>query len=121
MGYRSTPLTDPPSMSAVSHAVEWVSAISLGSIATLVAGVAVAAIGFLMLTGRLPLKRGVTVVLGGFILFGAQNIAEALINSSTDLAYETEKATTQLERPALAPAAPRSYGYDPYAGASVPF
>ena len=46
----------------------------LGNVATAVAVIAVAAIGFMMLTGRINWRYGATVVLGLFVLFGAGSI-----------------------------------------------
>jgi type IV secretion system protein VirB2 len=43
-------------------------------VATAVAVIAVAAIGFMMLTGRINWRYGATVVLGLFVLFGAGSI-----------------------------------------------
>jgi type IV secretion system protein VirB2 len=46
----------------------------MGEVASGVAVVAVAVVGFLMLTGRLNWRYGATVILGCFILFGATTI-----------------------------------------------
>jgi type IV secretion system protein VirB2 len=45
-----------------------------GGIATAVAVIAVAFVGFMMLTGRMNWKHGITVIIGCFILFGAATI-----------------------------------------------
>jgi type IV secretion system protein VirB2 len=50
----------------------------LGSIATTAAIIAVAAIGFIMLTGRLNWRFGATVVVGVFIIFGAGSIVTGI-------------------------------------------
>jgi type IV secretion system protein VirB2 len=50
----------------------------LGNVATAVAVIAVAAVGFMMLTGRINWKYGATVVLGLFILFGAASIVAGI-------------------------------------------
>lgn len=46
-------LVDPPASSAITHAVGWVEGSALGTLATIVAIIAVARIGLAMLTGRL--------------------------------------------------------------------
>jgi type IV secretory pathway VirB2 component (pilin) len=46
----------------------------MGNVATAVAVMAVAAVGFMMLTGRMNWRYGATVILGCFILFGAATI-----------------------------------------------
>ncbi len=101
-------------------ASRWVEGALLGSLATAAAVLAVAGIGFLMLTGRIELRRGATVVLGCFVLFGAAGIARAL----PGLAYGdgtvavTPAAPVTVMAPAAPPAVPAVT--DPYAGASVP-
>ena len=59
-------------------AISWVQDVLLGTVATSVAVIAVAAIGFGMLTGRINIRHGVTVVMGCFILFGASSIVAGL-------------------------------------------
>ncbi|WP_310088401.1 MULTISPECIES: TrbC/VirB2 family protein [unclassified Sphingopyxis] len=115
-------LTDPPTDSPVTEGVAWIQGAALGSTATIVAVVAVATIGMLMLSGRLELRRGITVVLGCFILFGASGIAAALTGLAGEnlpqrrpMASDAGQLSSQLQSPTSPPAA-----YDPYAGASVP-
>ena len=113
-------LTDPPPDSAIANGVAWMLGAALGTVATIVAVVAVATIGLLMLSGRLELRRGITLVLGCFILFGAGGIAAGLTGfAGTDalpppVAKPVESPI--VSRPAPAPPA----AYDPYAGAWVP-
>ncbi len=65
---------DPAGSGPVVGAVNWLQGTLLGNVATAVAVIAVAGVGFLMLTGRINWKYGATVVLGLFILFGAASI-----------------------------------------------
>ena len=51
---------------------------ALGNVATTAAVIAVAAVGFMMLTGRLNWRYGITVVIGCFILFGATSIVAGI-------------------------------------------
>lgn len=46
----------------------------VGTVATTVAVMAVAMVGFMMLTGRMNWRYGATVIIGCFILFGAASI-----------------------------------------------
>lgn len=115
-------LTDPPAASPVAESVAWVQGAALGTVATTVAVLAVATIGLLMLSGRLELRRGITLVIGCFILFGAAGIAGALTGlASTQtlgrsaIAPNSSLPPSQLEQSTSPPSA-----YDPYAGASVP-
>lgn len=55
-------------------AVNWLQGTLLGTAATVAAVIAVAAVGFMMLTGRINWRYGATVILGCFILFGAASI-----------------------------------------------
>lgn len=116
-------LTDPPAHNPIAEGVMWVQGVALGSVSTTVAVVAVAAIGLLMLLGRLELRRGITVVVGCFLLFGAGIIASAITGfSSSDVAPKApyESTLDQLGNSPHITAPPKNSTYDPYAGASVP-
>lgn len=65
---------DPAGSGPLLGAVSWLQGTLLGNVATAVAVIAVAAIGFMMLTGRINWRYGATVVVGLFILFGAGSI-----------------------------------------------
>jgi type IV secretory pathway VirB2 component (pilin) len=45
----------------------WLQGTLLGTVATTIAVIAVASMGFLMLAGRIDWRRGVTVVVGGIV------------------------------------------------------
>ena len=68
-------LNDPRGSSALVGASNWLRGTLFGSLATVVAVIAVAQIGFMALTGRIDLRQGVRVVFGCFILFSAPIIA----------------------------------------------
>ncbi len=55
----------------------------LGTVATVVAIIAVAAVGFMMLTGRINWRYGATVIVGCFILFGAASIVAGIQSTAT--------------------------------------
>jgi type IV secretion system protein VirB2 len=65
---------DPAGSGVIVGAVRWLQGTLLGTVATVVAVIAVAAVGLLMLTGRINWRYGAVVVLGCFILFGAASI-----------------------------------------------
>jgi type IV secretion system protein VirB2 len=65
---------DPAGSGAIVGAVNWLQGTLLGTVATVVAVIAVASVGFMMLTGRMNWRYGATVILGCFILFGAASI-----------------------------------------------
>ena len=50
----------------------------MGNVATTAAVIAVAVVGLMMLTGRIDWRRGLVVVLGAFIVFGAAAIVEGM-------------------------------------------
>ena len=69
---------DPAGSSPILAALNWVQNTLLGNVATSAAVIAVAAVGFLMLTGRIEWKRGLTVIVGAFIIFGAVTIVAGI-------------------------------------------
>lgn len=64
----------PAGAGPILGAVTWVQDTLLGQVASGVAVIAVAMVGFLMLTGRLNWRYGATVIVGCFVLFGAATI-----------------------------------------------
>lgn len=71
-------LGDPQGSGVIVSAVRWLEGTLLGTIATVVAVIAVASVGLLMLTGRINWRYGATVILGCFILFGAASIVAGI-------------------------------------------
>ena len=69
---------DPQGSSAILSGVLWLQGTLLGNVATVVAVMAVAAVGFMMLTGRMNWRYGATVIVGCFILFGATTIVSGI-------------------------------------------
>nr|WP_022685005.1 TrbC/VirB2 family protein [Sphingomonas phyllosphaerae] len=73
---------DPAGSGAIVGAVSWLQGTLLGTVATVVAVIAVASVGFMMLTGRMNWRYGATVILGCFILFGAAGIVGGIRSTS---------------------------------------
>ncbi len=69
---------DPAGSSPINNAFSWMQQTMLGTVATTVAVMAVAAVGFMMLTGRLNWRFGATVIIGVFIIFGAGSIVAGI-------------------------------------------
>ena len=69
---------DPAGSSPLVAALQWIQGTLLGNVATAAAVVAVAMVGFMMLTGRIEWRRGLTVVIGCFIIFGAVAIVSGI-------------------------------------------
>jgi len=78
-----TSLADPAGSGVIVSAVRWLEGTLLGTIATVVAVIAVASVGFLMLTGRINWRYGATVILGCFILFGAASIVAGIQSTAS--------------------------------------
>ncbi|MBX3564015.1 MAG: TrbC/VirB2 family protein [Sphingomonas sp.] len=118
----SPSLADPIGTSPSLAAVEWLESAIIGSIAVSVAIVAIAALGLMMLAGRLPLRRSGTALLGCFILFGAPAIASGIMGAVNAAPQQNRFDTIDMQPgpPATSLPASPTTTYDPYAGASVP-
>lgn len=75
---QTAPQADPQGSGPILAAMDWLQGSLLGNVATTAAVIAVAAVGFMMLTGRLNWRYGITVVVGCFILFGATSIVAGI-------------------------------------------
>ena len=73
-----TVVGDPAGSSPLIAALGWVQGTLLGNLATTAAVIAVAVVGYMMLTGRIDWRRGLTVVVGCFIIFGAVAIVAGI-------------------------------------------
>ncbi len=69
---------DPQGSGPIVAALGWLQGTLMGNVATAVAVMAVAAVGFMMLTGRMNWRFGATVIIGCFILFGAGSIVSGI-------------------------------------------
>ena len=125
LSYAPISLADSPAGSSVLvAAISWLQDVLLGTVATSIAVIAIAAIGFGMLTGRVNIRHGATVILGCFILFGASTIVNGLRYAASGVGgYDPPPVIVAAPPPPPLPrvqptGAPAPY--DPYAGASVP-
>ena len=69
---------DPQGSGPIVAALGWLQGTLLGNVATMVAVIAVAMVGFMMLTGRMNWRFGATVIVGCFVLFGASAIVSGI-------------------------------------------
>ncbi len=69
---------NPAGSGPIIAALNWIQGTLLGNLATTAAVIAVATIGFLMLSGRMNWRFGATVILGCFVLFGAATIVAGI-------------------------------------------
>ncbi|WP_422397309.1 TrbC/VirB2 family protein [Sphingopyxis kveilinensis] len=82
-GAQAQDIADPAGSGVLVSAVRWLEGTLLGTIATVVAVIAVATVGFMMLTGRINWRYGATVILGCFILFGAASIVAGIQSTAS--------------------------------------
>ena len=75
---QSMAVRDPAGSGPIVSALGWIQGTLLGNVATAVAVMAVAAVGFMMLTGRMNWRFGATVIIGCFVLFGAGAIVSGI-------------------------------------------
>ena len=104
-------------------AAVWIEGAMTGSVATAVAIVAVASLGFGMMSGRIDVRRAAAAIAGCFILFGAGDIADGLLVLAAGSPAQQPVLVTVAE-PTLPPdyrsrPAPLQV-FDPYAGAALP-
>jgi hypothetical protein len=83
---------------------------------------AIASLGFAMLSGRLPVRRGLTSIFGCFILFGAPTIAHGIAGMAQGRSnLELAPSPAQIFHANFSPlhTGKPIEAADPYAGASV--
>jgi type IV secretion system protein VirB2 len=115
---------NPDAPNAFAAAVQWLDGTMLGTLASAIAVIAVASVGFLLLSGRLDVRRAAQVIFGCFILFGASSIAAGIVNAANGGSTKADLEAAPLP-PTVYPIAPaQAHGppapYDPYAGAAMP-
>lgn len=67
------------SQQPIANSIDWITGTLLGDVAGGLCVLAVAFVGFSMLTGRLSIRRGAMVLLGCFVLLGAPIMANGLL------------------------------------------
>ncbi len=111
-------LFDAPASPALASVSDWITGTLLGTVAIGLCVVAVAFVGLMLMTGRVPVREAARVVLGCFILLGAPAIALGLQSVAEGAALPgIQTAPVASETPVPAPLPPANY--DPYAGASL--
>ena len=74
----SNSLFAPRAVAPVQASVDWLTGTMLGTVATSACVIAIAFVGFQMLSGRLPIMRGLRVIVGCFLLLGAPVVAASI-------------------------------------------
>ena len=116
-------MSQPPQTGVLAAASNLVLDVVFGPVATAIAILAIASIGFAMLFGRVDVRRGLTIVLGCFVLFGAREIAAGFMAASLGdvaiLADASAPPPPNYAKPLPTTQNKSNDNYDPYAGASV--
>lgn len=116
---------ESPGSPVIINALDWIERLLLGSTATVLATIAVAGAGMLLLTGRIEIRRGASIVIGCFLIFGAVTIANGIMaaaqrDSSPAIADVAPPSPVYPQSPNPAQKSQNTPGYDPYAGAALP-
>ncbi len=74
---------DPQGSGVILAAANWIQGTLLGTLATVAAVIAIAIVGFMMLTGRINWRFGATVIFGCFIIFGAASIVAGIQSAAS--------------------------------------
>lgn len=77
-GHARAQTMNPAGSAPIVAALDWIQGTLLGNLATTAAVIAVATVGFLMLSGRMNWRFGATVIIGCFVLFGAATIVSGI-------------------------------------------
>lgn len=101
------------------NAVDWIVSLLTGALATTVATLAVASIGFMLLAGHIRIARTARIILGCFILVGAPIIASGLINAIGPAAEQKLAADAMARPPEFETPDEPDGAYKPYPGAAV--
>jgi type IV secretion system protein VirB2 len=81
--FAQTMTGSPEGSGPIVAALQWVQGTLMGNVATTAAVIAVAVVGLMMLTGRVEWRRGIAVIVGAFILFGAVAIVSGIRSVAT--------------------------------------
>ena len=108
----------PPSGTTFGASIDWINGLLLGSLAISLCVIAVALVGLMMVGGRLPVRKGLRVILGCFILLGAPVIAAGFMGiwRGGDMPAHESPSLVEFAGPREEPP---PANYDPYAGASL--
>lgn len=103
----------------MAEAIEWIVALLTGTMATIVAILAVAIVGISFLWGRVHLSQAFRVVIGCFIIFGAGLLASGLGSLGAG-SGDTAEPLAASQPPVFRAPEVIEGAYQPYPGAAVP-
>lgn len=102
--------------------MHWLTDLLSGPIATFLATLAIAFLGFQLLSGRMAVRRGALVIFGCMVLFGSGVVAQSLMDLARGPAIAPLPAPATAAVPApeqpepRATSRPASNPFDPYGG-----
>lgn len=105
-----------PGPSAITNAMDWMAGLIGGSAATAIAVVAVALVGFAMLSGHVSTRRAASVAIGCFLLFGAHALSVGFLSAVRTDAAREELA---IAPPPPPPSVKKPKPFNPYSKASM--
>lgn len=109
---------------AISAAAGFVAETLTGGLATSIAVIAIAWFGLMVMSGNLSRRRGMQLIVGCFVIFGAPLIAggimKTLAGQETPPGPLPAPAAPPLQVPSAVQRPASSNPYDPYAGAALP-
>jgi type IV secretory pathway VirB2 component (pilin) len=117
------PSLTPEGSNAFIAAVGWINGLLAGTLASVIAVIAIASVGLLLMSGRLDVRRSTQVILGCFVIFGASTIAAGIVNAMGGpgkLNLQASPTPPPFYPTASARPSSPSSPYDPYAGAALP-
>jgi len=107
--------------SVFASSVAWLEGTLLGSVAITVAVIAVASVGFLMLTGRIDVRRAARVIVGCFLIFGAATVAHGIQGAVWSSGAPPAVALPPPPPPVASAPPKQGAAFDPYAFPSDTF
>ena len=118
------PDPDSAAPNVFSAAMQWLDGTLLGTMATVLAVLAIASVGFLLMSGRIDVRRATQVIIGCFVLFGASSISAGMMRALRSDGGAAATVAAPLPPPIYPPARAKMQApgapYDPYAGAALP-
>lgn len=118
-----TQATDRSDPSSIYGALSWLEGTLLGPIATAIAVLAIVAMGFALLSGRIDARRAARLIFGCFIVFGASALAQGILGTfsprdngagSSQIVLPLPPPTPANPEPNTAPADGAVNPFDPY-------
>ena len=111
-------LFDAGGDASMMRSAQWIERVMLGDVALGLCVIAVAVIGVAMLGGRLPVREGMRIVLGLFLVLGAPVIAGGFADNIFEKVEIAPLPPANVDGRNVRPDLPLA-DYDPYAGASL--